>query len=243
MESQKIKTIDQGNNNYPSKLYSLSTKVNNFSHRGCRYDNVCISWFVTHRKKPVIPYELGIEGDANDSYNQGCLDELFTKDEADTFVDYLKIAHDSECEMEEYTLPIEGDDALPTGAIPVGGGNDILCICESKEYKLPFDVHGYFDVRHLTPIPQKTDFVIGYNVGKSNCGYCGSSIKIRKPLALCFRDSKVPIEHPLQAIDKSSPFVCDKCAQKYAHELYKLLNHFYNSGICEKFEEQPVVNK
>jgi hypothetical protein len=130
------------------RLYSVSTTARDFKG----YKDVVFDWFRDGAPAERRNYATLIEDyDPTDSmacYAEGCIDELFTEDEALKLKEYLDRVNGKEgpTTIEEVRLPIP-NNTMGTGAIPVGGGQDFLEIYRRREYSLPFKVAGYFDLR------------------------------------------------------------------------------------------------
>jgi hypothetical protein len=135
-----------------TKLYGVKTVVAEFKgHR-----DVSLSWFVTKRACPVQrPYtELiaGYDAAQKDQYAEDAINELFSKAEARSFVDWLKSnrgATDEDTKIVEVALPIP-ENRIGLGAIAVGGPTDFLDM--EKDARLGFRVSGYYDLRAHEPI-------------------------------------------------------------------------------------------
>jgi hypothetical protein len=84
-------------------------------------------------------------------YAEEFVEELFTWDEAQQLVAYLKDFPDSTTVVEEYPLPIE-NNWIGFGARAVGGGDDFYMLSEAPGYSLPFKVWGYFDLVGCTRV-------------------------------------------------------------------------------------------
>jgi hypothetical protein len=116
--------------------------------------NVAIGWFVDKRQQPLdLPYTSLIEnyGGAASRYQEGALEELFTKAEAEALANYLREHYDDNSVLiERAALPLPSN-IIGLGACPAGGGPDFLLISENDDYRLPFEVWGYFDTRHAEP--------------------------------------------------------------------------------------------
>jgi hypothetical protein len=104
------------------------------------YKNVCIAWFVVERDRPLFgaggalgcPYARGIVGyDPGDEYRhycEGAVEELFTADEAQSLVEWLRDhRNDATATIEPAELPIPSSQ-MAVGAQPVGGETDFLTV-------------------------------------------------------------------------------------------------------------------
>jgi hypothetical protein len=136
------------------ELFSVSSRVANLHG----YKDVYIHWFVAERARPLfgddgflgIPYARVITGyDATDElrfYCQAAVEEFFTEDEAQMFVEYIRTHHDDKsATIEPATLPIESN-RMGNGAMAVGGNTDFLRLDHSLDYDLPFKVWGFYSL-------------------------------------------------------------------------------------------------
>jgi len=128
------------------ELFTVYTKGDYDGHR-----DVLFSWFVSERQEPPVLYALGIR-----NYNQADADmvgyagralcELFTRAEAEALKAYIDERHGDVTTIKRADLPIENSDAgISVG--PAGGGPNCLLLYEDPEYRLPFKVEGFFDLR------------------------------------------------------------------------------------------------
>ncbi|MBA7553281.1 hypothetical protein ES705_45871 [subsurface metagenome] len=128
-------------------VYQVTSVVKKY--RNCK--DVPFSWFMTSREKPFIPYKKGIKNyEKGNLYQEGAIDELFTRQEADQLVAYLEKEHKDDIlktSIDEQKLPL-ANDIMGIGCIPVGGGNDFYMLDGEKNYNLPFKAWGYFDLRN-----------------------------------------------------------------------------------------------
>ena len=134
-----------------TKLYRLTSVVNNWPHRDKRYDNVHITWLVDRfpsEAKPPVPYEQAIkdfDSNAKDVvYTMGIICELFTEAEATAFQSHLKYAHGDTAERQEVVLPIVHGGCFPMSAVPVGGNTDRYTVWKEHDYPLGFKVDGFY---------------------------------------------------------------------------------------------------
>src|SRR5262249_7334033 len=125
-----------------TKLFIVTTIAPAF--RGHR--DVPISWYVSKRARPprrscpkliagydTAPKYLRL-------YARGALEELFTSEEAETFVAYLHSQYGAAAErteIKEIELPIP-TNTIGLGAIPDGGPVDCLLVAENPCWTLPF---------------------------------------------------------------------------------------------------------
>jgi hypothetical protein len=131
-----------------AKLYRVHTTTDDFKG----YDGVLITWVAVGRQTPPAPYAEAIWGlSANaepDPYQRGAVDELFTLEEAEAWVTYLRKHYgDESAEIAEQPLPLKGN-TIGLSDIPVGGGVDLLMPVREGDYPFPFQVYGYYDLRH-----------------------------------------------------------------------------------------------
>lgn len=138
------------------KLYGVTSVVKKYDN----YKEVPFNWFVSDRKKPLIPYEKAIMNYVKgDGYSEGAIDESFTKQEADQLVTYLQREHKEailETNIVEEKLPI-ASNSMGFGATPVGGGDGFYMLEKEKNYNLPFKIWGYFDLRNCKNVNEKTE--------------------------------------------------------------------------------------
>ena len=134
------------------KLYSVSSVIEKFHHRGRIFKNVKFLWFASHREKPLIGYERSIKNydDSDESIElaEGKIRELFSFDEVKQLQDYLvrKLGHIA-VEFIEFRLPLEVQKAYPFGAFCSGRFEGFITL-KAKEKNYPFDfcISAYFDV-------------------------------------------------------------------------------------------------
>ena len=134
-------------------LFSVRTTVE--EHDGHR--NVAFHWFRLDRKAPPSVYANAILDydayDAEVSYPESAVDELFTRVEAESLKDYLDQHHGGcgSTEIKRKNLPIPMN-TMGYRAIPVGGGPDNYMLWKEPGYALRFKVEGYFDLRQCERI-------------------------------------------------------------------------------------------
>jgi hypothetical protein len=142
-----------------TKLYRLTSVIDDWPHRGARHNNVKVTWFVCERDyDPGFDYATLLDRPLpsdDDPYAQGLVDERFTRYEADQLAEYLRTAHDTDVEIAEVSVPInvgyldsEGRwiTYMPVGAIPVGGDCDFYTLSKHDDYSLPFKAWGYYRI-------------------------------------------------------------------------------------------------
>jgi hypothetical protein len=136
-----------------TQLYDVRSVIDNWPHRGYRYDNVRVIWFVDKRD-----YDLGLDyatllgrpftrGEPH-SYEQDYVEELFTREEADQLAEYLRTAHDTDVSIEPISTPVPGN-IMGVGAIAVGGPCDFYMLSDEDGYSLPFKAWGYYSIEPL----------------------------------------------------------------------------------------------
>jgi hypothetical protein len=119
--------------------FTVSTVVENL--RG--YRNVPIDFFVTKRPGETVE---PLTGDYAVDFPAEAFRELFTEDEAEALVGWLRTHRsDNSAVVQPVKLPLPANIG-PTGAIAVGGPPDFLMIDESPDYDLAFKAWGYFSV-------------------------------------------------------------------------------------------------
>ena len=144
-----------------TKLYRLTSVIDDWPHRRARYNNVHVTWFVNKRDydpgfdytalldRPLPPAGWKWDGDPADrekyAYHESLVDELFTWSEANQLAEYLREAHDTDVDIAEVTVPIDGR-YMPISAIAVGGDCDFYMLSEHDDYTLPFKAWGYYRV-------------------------------------------------------------------------------------------------
>lgn len=129
------------------KLFSVTSVIDDWPHRGGRFNGVAVDWFVVERSyDPRFDYATLIDRPIADCYGgSDCVDELFTADEARQFEKYLLTTHDTSVRIEEVPVPINGGH-MPIGGVPVGGPSDFHMLSKHSEYNLPFQVWGYYRI-------------------------------------------------------------------------------------------------
>lgn len=127
------------------RLYRVKTVAKEYEGR----KDVMFGWFCSDRRTPPRPYAELIENYDPAApcvdYTEGCIDELFTGDEADQLVAYLNVRHGDTgtTSIEEQKLPIPngcaGYSASTTGML--------YGFFQLHTSPLPFKVEGYYDLR------------------------------------------------------------------------------------------------
>jgi hypothetical protein len=150
------------------KLYSVET-VRPVFEGHC---NVTIDWFVGRRTIPVQrPYaELiaGYDRAENVAYAKAAIDELFSADEAEAFVGWLKdnrVATDADTTLDEVALPI-ANNTIGLEVLPAGRILHMDEIADDPAASpLGFTVLGYYDLRAYEPIEIMADDEVGRDDG------------------------------------------------------------------------------
>jgi hypothetical protein len=137
------------------ELYKATSVVNELIHNRHGYNGVTIHWFA-NRKYPVIAYRKVVKDfdtlSEKDRFNiKEFIKELLTKKEAEQLRKYLGNAHNWNVEISPYPLPIE-DRQLSFRAHEVGGTIGFIRLNEEKNFNLPVQVWGYFNVDGLVTI-------------------------------------------------------------------------------------------
>lgn len=133
------------------KLYSAYSVVNDFRNR----DNVTFIWFVKRRTHPVATYKEYLKGYGNQTNEalqdamQRQLDALFLEKELAQLKQYLSEFHDTELFSRTVALPLDKKNyqPLPEGERPQEAGAGIYRLSQEGDYKLSFDVWGFYNLR------------------------------------------------------------------------------------------------
>ena len=133
-----------------TKLFRVTSKVNNFTYHKRVYDSVEICWFVVHRKTPFASYVQLIKNygkELNNSHHifENNIKELFTEQEANILKDYLNRDHKLECEIKKADLLLEAY-TLGYGDIVPDYGDGFYKLNEEDGYDLSFVVWGFYDI-------------------------------------------------------------------------------------------------
>jgi len=101
------------------------------------------------------------KGCEDKAYPENYIDELFTLEQAEQFVDWHKKKWPGlQLSINEIDLPIPCD-SVPLSAIPVGGLSNAIDFVNDEEYDLPFKVLGFYNL-------ERFDAAIGANVGTAH---------------------------------------------------------------------------
>lgn len=143
------------------KLFSVTVFVNNYTHGVHIYNNLRIAIIRATGNQSLYDeaeYREMIEGyddldETSKTYSKGCIDENFTKDEAEKVRAYFKtrIEKGEKITIRKAELPIPGN-YMPIGAMSFGGSNDLISIYKSKSYPLEFKILGYYSILNLKPV-------------------------------------------------------------------------------------------
>ncbi len=138
-----------------TELFSVHSLVHGFSYEGTVYEEVKVIWFVLDRKTPLAPYESAImdygQLSAPDrAFPEEYLDELFSRQEAESLKKHLDPRPEAITRIEAIELPVMANTS-GCRRLPRGNGNDFLELYREKGYTLPFKVAGYFSVRFAEP--------------------------------------------------------------------------------------------
>lgn len=141
-----------------AKLYGVHSTVDGWKHRRWFYDGVTIHWLAVReapeRHNPPWTEVPVYDADTGERtpYLAAAVDELFTREEAEALVAYLKETYkDDTARISEYPTPVPANHG-PLTMGGYGGSVDGFILKERREgYPFDFDVEGYYDVRHLEP--------------------------------------------------------------------------------------------
>jgi len=128
--------------------------------------DVWIDWFVTRRACPLfgqtgslgVLYADAIKGydpcNPSIGYVEDALEELFTEDEANAFVAWVKRhRHDQTATIRPAELPFAAN-SIGLGGVAFGSNGDPDCLemWSAPDFDLPFKVCGHYDIRHCEPV-------------------------------------------------------------------------------------------
>jgi hypothetical protein len=142
------------------ELYHTSSVIERLEIEGVAFNGGVIHWFTVSPRKSKRPYARLIKGydkldPAERIYGQEYIDELFTKDEINELAAYLeeiqsdrlrfKAGEKGPLFIHRALLPC---DSLQTGYrhMPPGGLAGRYPLNDGNDYRLNFDVEGYFDL-------------------------------------------------------------------------------------------------
>jgi hypothetical protein len=139
------------------KLYGAYSIVSNFSG----HDRVKFHWFVEKRDDPIGPYKQLIKDYEPEKclYQEGFVDECFTKEEIEQLREYVARVHDDTLYIFEIDLPLPGP-MMPLGAIGAAGIcqmnpqgeleyttlEDYYMLDTEDKYDLPFKCWAYYNL-------------------------------------------------------------------------------------------------
>lgn len=143
------------------ELFSVTVFFNNYTHGVHIYNNLSVEVVRdTHSGNLYDEAEYreminGYDGldEMSKTYSKDCIDENFTKDEAEKVRAYFKgrIEKGEKIVIKKVELPIAGN-YMPVGAIPVGGDNELISFGKSKSHPLEFEIQGYYGISNLKPV-------------------------------------------------------------------------------------------
>jgi hypothetical protein len=137
------------------ELYRVTSVVNDFVHNHRRYDDVKVHWF-GNRKFPVIAYRKVVKdfdtlSEKDRFFAKESVKELLTTREAEQLKQYLHAVHKWTVDVSPYPLPVERG-YLGFRAHEVGGTIGFIKLNEEKNFNLPVQVWGYYDVEGIEPV-------------------------------------------------------------------------------------------
>lgn len=135
-------------------VYRLRSVIDNWPHRGYRYNQVDVTWFKEHNDLPVSELFgapiIRLDDDVLignvDPYAESQADECFTVEQADALAAYLKTQHGTDVIRELVTLPLPSEGYMGVSAVPVGGNEDFYMLFREDEYDVSFKVSGYYRI-------------------------------------------------------------------------------------------------
>lgn len=202
-------------------LFTCTSIENNWPHRGARFADVHVTWFVHSKRPEGYAEKIGTLRDPTDVYSRARIEEVFTADEALRFAAYLKEAHGSTVNIEPLEHRPENDG--PYGAIAVGGMTDFHMLSSYPGYSLPFEVWGYYNVENARLVESAKegdrDVILRRNNDqtRNSCARCDVGDRMDVPLAA--------------SLEGSERWVCLDCFEKHigvpgAARLIDYLNGF-----------------
>lgn len=128
------------------ELFTAYSIVDNFKG----FKNVHFYWFCSNREQPPAPFHELINNynnldDHSRFYAEQYILELFTREEIESFRQYLKTFHNDYPFFHEVSLPIP-DIFLPRSATCFGPSEGFIQLFKDKNYNLPFKVEAYYDL-------------------------------------------------------------------------------------------------
>jgi len=130
--------------------YYVTLKVNNFSHRGEKYDGIEIALFQismdeNEAKDLLAPF--GITSDQEDYiFSVSCVEETFTEKQADELINYFEKSYPETTGRKELADQPQKNH-IGLGAIPVGGDTDCFEFYNNEIFPFNYKVCGYYDTR------------------------------------------------------------------------------------------------
>jgi len=143
------------------KRFNAYLKIKNFPHRSANYKNVMMILFkpdLTAAEKKELPSIIKNYKKMNKNnklYAQSIAEELFTDKEVSQMKVYFKSFKNTKLQQHRVELPLNADNRMGVGAIPVGGLQGFYMFSEQKNYSLKFKVWGYYDLRQYEFVSQK----------------------------------------------------------------------------------------
>lgn len=134
-------------------LYRVNSTILDFHYGGCIYLEMPINWFVKARKNPIPRYEDGIlrySQKKDTALEEKSLNEHFTYSEALAFCSYLFEARYLQSQIIKAELPICACSLTIYDTDKLDTGKDLIKLSESRDYNLPFEVWGCFDIAGTT---------------------------------------------------------------------------------------------
>ena len=137
----------------PTTLFRLRSTIDDWPHRGRRYNGVQVEWLITggtlDRDHAALIEGFDRLSEDDKAYARPLVDELFTEEEADAFADYLRREHGAEVERIPVPLPLsprsaDGVVLISFGSVSAGGDADFYMLAEEEGYDLPFLAWGYY---------------------------------------------------------------------------------------------------
>jgi len=141
-----------------TQLFSVTSKIDNWPHRGARFDGVEVDWLVEDRDyDPGFDYAELLDHNRDQGYYpEDLVNESFTREEADRFAEYLKTCHGPDVHITPHTMPIrclseEGYSFMAISGAVMGSDAGFYPLWKHDGYDLPFKVQGYYRIWEDTP--------------------------------------------------------------------------------------------
>jgi hypothetical protein len=125
------------------ELFNVVTIVKQFHG----WKDVTFKWFRNDPEKGRPYHELIKDYHPGEYYSESCIDEMFSRDEANALKEYLDRDYGNVgiTTLERVDLPIP-NNLMGVGAIAVDGGDDFYMLDKAEGYPLSFSVWGYFNL-------------------------------------------------------------------------------------------------